>query len=181
MKPEFTAACFAGALVAISTCCSAEETFSEFLKRVASRDAQTNAITSVRVSGDTLYDSKVEVKDGEAVFTFNRNYKTGNKTARFEFPVSDEVAIEAKRIENFKEVQRLASEVEQAQRAYRVFVVSGYKIRLGDTLEKADREMGIPRKELPVLATSPLFTSFEYEDGLQVSCHEGKVINVSRE
>lgn len=184
MKPISFAASFAGALIAISTCCYSEETFSEFLKRVESRDPQTKAITSVRVSDptgdDTLHDPKVEIKDRVAKFTVSRNYKTGNKTASFEFPVSDEVAIEVKRIETFKEVQRLASEVERAQRAYKVFVVSGYRIRLGDTLEKADREMGIPRKQPPIHATSPSFEYYEYEDGLQVSCYEGTITNVSR-
>ncbi len=120
MKAKTVATCFVGSLLMISTCSFSAETFSEFLKRVESRDNQTKAITSVRVSdptgGDTLHDPKVEIKDSVAVFTFSRNYKTGNKTASFEFPVSDEVANEVKRIENFKEVQRLAAKLREHKR-----------------------------------------------------------------
>lgn len=156
------------------------ESFAEFLNRVERRDPKTKAICEVRIVDErnvtlTLLNPKVVVKDDIATFEFSRDFKDKDREARFQFQVTDEVSLEVKRVMNYQEVRSLEAKAHAAIHAYRVFVASDFRIRLGDTLANADIQMGIPRKERPYGGQWGAISIYEYDDGLIIEC-VGRVV-----
>jgi hypothetical protein len=152
---------------------SAADSFEDFLKRVHQRDPKTQAIISVLIgqpeTGRTdMVDPVVSIKDNIATFEFSRHSKIGVETARFEFVVTAEVSREIKRIANLRELQALERKVEEATRAYKTFTDSDFRIRVGDTLEQADRQMGQARSKDLYQGTSGQNHIYQFADGLKV-------------
>lgn len=158
------------------------ESFAEFLNRVERRDSRTNAICEIRTNDDQLGNPKVEVKDNIATFEFSRNYRNRRRVEKFPFPVTDEVLREVRRMNNYHEMIALKAKADAAMNAYRVFVISDFRIRVGDTLEDADVQMGITRKTDPS-QQGPWADrkTHVYEDGLTVECIRGIVQGAWRE
>lgn len=158
-----------------------DESFTEFLNRVERRDTKTKAICEIRADATVLLNPKVKVKDEIATFEFSRSFKTGDRIERFQFPVTDEVSREVNRISNYHEMASLKAKVEEALNAYRVFEVSDCRIRVGDTLEKADNQMAITRKVHKDQGQWAGRTYYIYEDGLIVECVFGIIQGARRD
>lgn len=150
------------------------DSFAEFLNRVERRDSRTKAICAIRTADAknaiVMHFSKVEVKDKIATFEFSRNYKSGNRVETLQFPVTDEVQLEVRRINSYLEMISLKAKAEAAINAHRVFVASDFRIRVGDTLENADIQMGVTRKEHPNQGPWADRIVYIYEDGLTIEC-----------
>jgi hypothetical protein len=157
------------------------ESFADFLNRVERRDSKTKAICEIRSDETVMLNPKVEVKDNIATFDFSRSFKTGDRTARFQFPVTEEVSREVNRINNYHEMISLMAKVEAAINAYRVFDVSDCRIRVGDTLEKADIQMGITRKVHKDQGQWVGRIFYIYEDGLIIDSIGGIVQGARRD
>lgn len=151
------------------------DSFADFVNRVERRDSMTKAICEIRVEDTALGNPKVEVKENIATFEFSRNFKNGNRVEKFPFPVTDDVLREVRRIQNYHEMISLKAKADAAINAYRVFLVSDFRIRVGDTLENADIQMGIRRKMHPNQGQWAERTLYLYDDGLTVECIGGVV------
>lgn len=157
------------------------ESFTDFLNRVERRDSKTKAICEIRSDETVMLNPKVEVKDNIATFDFSRSFKTGDRAVRFQFPVTDEVSREVNRLKNYHEMISLKAKADAAMNAYQVFVTSDFRIRVGDSVENADRQMAMRRK---VAENQPQWAGrvfYVYEDGLVIDSVGGVVENVWRE
>lgn len=162
------------------------DSFTEFLKQVEVRDSKTKAIRGVRVvdasgNAESFNNAQVEVSGGFVTFAFSRSYKTGTESKTFRFPITQESSLEVNRLKNYHEMISLKAKADAAMNAYQVFVTSDFRIRVGDSVENADRRMAMRRK---VAENQPQWAGrvfYVYEDGLVIDSVGGVVENVWRE